>query len=169
MNYFEFYGIQPGLLIDLKELKRKFLESSRLYHPDHFVLETDSSQAHAEDQSALNNKAYKTLSDQDLRIKYVLELKGWLKEEEVLTLDPEFLMEMMDINDLIVEDPGQAKVTLNRIEQELMEGIRPTFESFDFEQAADTTMKDIKEYYYKRRYILRLMDNLNKFAPDQSL
>jgi len=169
MNYFEFYGLKPGLILDLKELKSKFLLFSRLNHPDHFALENDADQSAAEENSALNNKAYKTLLDQDLRIKYVLELKGKIKEEETLTLSPDFLMEMMDINDLIQENPELARTQLKNIEEALDQEARPLLESFDFDTATEQNLDGIKAYYYKRRYILRLLDNLNKFAPGQSL
>lgn len=169
MNYFDFYGLKPGLILDLKELKDKFLLYSRRYHPDHFVLQNESQQAEAEDQSALNNKAFKTLMDPDLRIKYVLELKGRIKEEEILTLSPDFLMEMMEINDLIQEDPARAKDQLKNIEIQLDEEVQPLLKSFDFDSPDEKDLDGIKEYYYKRRYILRLLDNLNKFAPGQSL
>jgi len=169
MNYFEFYGLNPGLILDLKELKSKFLLFSRLNHPDHFALENDADQSAAEENSALNNKAYKTLLDQDLRIKYVLELKGKIKEEETLTPSPDFLMEMMDINDLIQENPELARTQLKNIEEALDQEARPLLESFDFDTATEQNLDGIKAYYYKRRYILRLLDNLNKFAPGQSL
>ncbi|MDZ4708316.1 MAG: Fe-S protein assembly co-chaperone HscB [Saprospiraceae bacterium] len=169
MNYFEFYGLRPGLLLDLRELKNKFLLFSRQYHPDHFAFQNDSDQSDAEEKSALNNKAYKTLLDPDLRIKYVLELKGRIKEEEILTLSPDFLMEMMEINDLILENPELARTQLKNIELAIEQEARPVLTSFDYESPAEQDLNGIKEYYYKRRYILRLMDNLNKFAPGQSL
>lgn len=169
MTYFEFYGIKPGLIIDLKDLKNKFLQVSRMYHPDHFALDNVVQQNEADEKSALNNQAYRTLLDPDLRIKYVLQLKDQIKEEEVFTLDPEFLMEMMDINDLIEENPTLAKSTLSEMEERLNQDIEPELAAFDFLSPSEHSLHRIKEYYSKRRYILRLMDNLNKFAPGQTL
>jgi len=169
MNYFEFYGIKPALNLDLKELKNKFLQFSRLYHPDHYALKDETEQSQSEENSALNNKAYKTLLDPDLRIKYVLELKDRIKEEEILTLEPDFLMEMMEINDLITEDSERARTTLQQIEFQLYQDVQPVLAAFDFESPSEQALVDIKQYYYKRRYILRLMYNLNKFAAGQTL
>ena len=53
--------------------------------------------------STLNNEAYKTLSDFDKRMKYILEIKAVLDEEGKNQIPQDFLMEMMDINEQLME------------------------------------------------------------------
>ncbi|MEP7322258.1 MAG: iron-sulfur cluster co-chaperone HscB C-terminal domain-containing protein [Saprospiraceae bacterium] len=162
MNYFEFYDLKPGFILDEQVLKKKFLESSRLYHPDHFVLNSETEQTHSEEQSAYNNRAYKILSHTDSRLKYLLELKNAVHDEEVYTLGQDFLMEMLDLNDLILEDPANATAQLNSMEQELYNEIWPILKSYDHDQVSIDDLNLLKDYHYKKRYILRIRENLNK-------
>lgn len=167
MTYFEFYGFPPSLATDQGLLKKKFLETSRRYHPDHFVLKPEEEKDAAEEWSAFNNKAFRTLSDPDLLFKYVLDLKGLAGEGDQTALSQEFLMDMMDINDLILEDPAQAELRLEEAEKSIRVEIDPLVREFDFDKVSAGELESLKEYYFKRRYILRLRENLNKFAADQ--
>ena len=164
MNYFEFYDLKPGFTIDEQVLKKKFLESSRLYHPDHFVLNSEVEQSNSEEQSAYNNRAFKILSRPDSRLKYLLELKNVIHDEEVYTLGQDFLMEMLDLNDLIIEDPASATTQLNNLELDLYEEISPVLNSYDHDHVSIEELHQLKDYHYKKRYILRIRENLNKVS-----
>ena len=50
------------------------------------------------------NKGFKILKDPDKTIKYVLEIKGLLQEEEKYELPPDFLTEMMELNERLMDD-----------------------------------------------------------------
>ncbi len=76
MNYFELFNIPVSLQPNQQELKQKFYELSRKYHPDFYTKETDFEQAEALEKSSLVNKAYKTFLNTDETIKYVLQQKG---------------------------------------------------------------------------------------------
>lgn len=167
MTYFEFYGLSPSLAPDQDLLKKKFLEASRKHHPDHYALKPAEEKDEAEEWSAFNNKAFRTLSDPDLLFKYVLELKGLAGEGDQPALSQEFLMEMMDINDLILEDAAEADLRLVEAEKSIRTEIEPFIRTFDFERVSASELESLREYYFKRRYILRLRENLNKFAADQ--
>ena len=81
MTYFEFYDRPISFRVDEAALRRTFLQNSRRYHPDFHTLADEAQQAEMLDRSTLNNEAFKTLSDPDRRIRYVLELKGLLGDE----------------------------------------------------------------------------------------
>src|SRR6476469_2701683 len=98
MNYFEVFDIPVQLSVDKALLKKKYFELSRRFHPDYFVQQDEAAQQHALEQSALINKAFKTFSIQDETIKYVLEQKGLLKENEKYNLQTDFIIEMMKLN-----------------------------------------------------------------------
>jgi molecular chaperone HscB len=49
------------------------------------------------------NKAFKTFQNSDDTIKYVLQLKGLLEEEEKYQLPPDFLMEVLEINEKLMD------------------------------------------------------------------
>ncbi len=55
------------------------------------------------ERSSVVNKAYKTFSNDDDTLKYFLEIKGLLQEDEKYELSPQFLMEMMELNEQLME------------------------------------------------------------------
>jgi molecular chaperone HscB len=91
MNYFELYEMPISLLPDQQQVKQKFYELSRKYHPDFYTRENDNEQAEALEISSQVNRAFKVFSNKDETIKYVLQLKGLLEEEEKFNLPPTFL------------------------------------------------------------------------------
>src|SRR5215510_4081250 len=114
MNYFELFEIPVQLKVDVAGLHKKFFELSRKYHPDYFIKEKAEAQSEALEKSALLNKAYKAFKNPDETIKYVLQQKGLLEEEEKYELPPDFLMEVLEINEKVMdaEDDPNLKVHL---------------------------------------------------------
>ncbi|MBI3232642.1 MAG: hypothetical protein HYZ42_01135 [Bacteroidetes bacterium] len=100
-DFFAFYGLTPSLELNPALLKKLFFEKSRTFHPDFFANESEEAQADALKQSTLNNEAYKTLLDPQSRLKHFLQLNGELLQEDKTSLPPDFLMEMMDLNEEI--------------------------------------------------------------------
>lgn len=172
MNYFELYELPVSFMIDEAVVKRKFYALSKEYHPDFYTLEPEEKQAEILRLSTLNNEAYKTLKDEDKRMKYVLELKEALAEEGQNKLPPDFLMEMMEMNEELMElefDPDPAAVAkirqqLENKEQALRTTVTPLLHRFDADPSANEGLKEVVDYYLKRRYLLRIRENLGKFA-----
>jgi molecular chaperone HscB len=161
-----------SLQVDAEQLRRLYLENSRKFHPDFHMQAGDAQQAAMLEQSTLNNEAYKTLSQPDRRIRYVLQLKGLLSDETNQPLPQEFLMEMMDINEGLMEleldfDPERyrhAVETVDRLEKVLDDAIRPTLETWRDDPGAGGALLPVRDYYLKKRYLLRIRENLAKFA-----
>ena len=112
MNYFEFYGIPVSFEVNEDGVKKKYLELSRKFHPDFFINQSSEKQHEVLEMSTLNTRAFQTLSDFDKRMKYILELKSMIYEGERYQLPPDFLMEMMDVNEAMMElkmDPDKIK------------------------------------------------------------
>lgn len=103
MNYFELYEIPVGLQIDPSSVKPKYYELSRKYHPDFFGTASLEKQSEVLETSSQVNKAFKTFNDPAELIKYVLQLKGLLEEEEKYNLPPDFLMQIMELNEELEE------------------------------------------------------------------
>src|ERR1044071_1924815 len=112
MNYFELFEIPVQLKVDKASLTGKFFELSRKYHPDYQVNSDEDEQALALENSALLNKAYKTFQNPDETIKYVLQLKGLLVEEEKYELPSGFLMEVLEINESMMDSDQPAVSSL---------------------------------------------------------
>ncbi|MBK8557730.1 MAG: Fe-S protein assembly co-chaperone HscB [Lewinellaceae bacterium] len=176
MNYFEFYQLPIAFRVDEVELKRLFYAKSKQFHPDFHTLSDETEQEKMLEMATLNNEAYKTLSDLDARIRYVLQLKGLLGEEEqAAKLPQDFLMDMMDINEQLMElefdfDADRYQDTLKSLEaleNGLEANVKPILDQYsDPGNSAD--LEIVKEYFLKKRYLLRIRENLSKFAlPNQ--
>ena len=172
MSYFDFYNIPITFKVDKAALKRTFYAYSKKYHPDFYTLETEAKQAEILEKSSLNNEAYKVLTDFDKRMKYVLELKEVLQEEGKNKIPQDFLMEMMDINESLMELEFDFDATkyeavtseLAQLETQLYRQIETIIDNYDDTKATDVELSAIKDYYLKKRYLLRIRENLNKFA-----
>jgi len=172
MNYFEFYNIPVSFLLEEADLKKTFYANSKKYHPDFYTLESEEKQMEVLELSTLNNEAYKTLSNFDKRMKYILELKGAMAEEGKNQIPQDFLMEMMDINENLMELEfdfdanvfGKVETDLKSLDSSLLEDVKPLLENYNDDSVDESVLKGIKNYYLKKRYLLRIKENLNKFA-----
>ncbi|NJN78060.1 MAG: DnaJ domain-containing protein [Saprospiraceae bacterium] len=80
-------------MLNEKALKKKFYQLSKQFHPDFYTLESEEKQAEILELSTINNDAYKTLSDFDKRMEYILKEKGVYAEEGQNKVPQDFLME----------------------------------------------------------------------------
>jgi molecular chaperone HscB len=166
MNYFDVFEMPVQLSIDKETLKKKYFSLSRQHHPDYFVQQDAESQQASLEMSSLLNKAYKTFSNKDETVKYVLSLKGLLYENEKYDLPPDFLMEMMDLNESLETaafDPAERTVFLQqvqRLEHELYEPVRPVVENYKEGVTTEAELLQVKDYYFKKKYIERLKQQL---------
>lgn len=174
MSYFEFYDLPISFHIDEAALRRTFLQNSRKYHPDFHTLADEAQQAEMLELSTLNNEAFKTLSDLDRRIRYMLEWKGLLGDEhQQPALPQDFLMEMMDINESLMElefepDPAryeQVLSTVKALEANLLVDVQPILEDYTDSDSNTDSLLVVRDYFLKKRYLLRILENLSKFAP----
>jgi molecular chaperone HscB len=172
MNYFEFYNLPIRFKLDEAALKKQFFSFSKKYHPDFYTLESAEKQAQILELSTLNTEAYKTLSDSDKRMKYVLELKGVMGEEGKNPLPQDFLMDMMDINEAIMElefdfdAAAYEKVTadVKSIDNQLIADIQPILEGYEDGISPSSVLEEVKIFFLKKRYLLRILENVSKFA-----
>lgn len=173
MNYFDFFGIPLSPSLDAGELRRQFLANSKKYHPDFYTLEGEIKQAEILELSTLNNQAYKVLKDDDQRLKHLLEIKGVLAEEGQNSVPQDFLMEMMDINEGLMElefEPDSEKVkavktAVEELEKNMLAKVQSIIEHYDDQSVTTEELNSLKDYYLKKRYLLRIHKNLSTFAP----
>ena len=172
MKYFEFFKIPVSFNLNEAELKKAFYSNSKKFHPDFFTLESKEKQMEVLELSTLNNNAFKTLSNFDKRMKYILELKEVLGEEGKNKIPQEFLMEMMEINENLMElefdfdknNFDKIQNSLKKLESILLEEVNPYIENYNDAAPKEVELDAIKNYFLKKRYLLRIKENLNKFA-----
>ena len=171
MNYFEFYGIRESFTPDAALVKKKFYELSKKYHPDFHAGEDDDKQQEILELSTLNNKAYNTLSDPYKTLEYILHEHDLLQEGAKPQLPADFLMEMMDINERLMEiedaeQLGQITGEVLAIEGDITEGIAAAaagYESLD-DTAKEDRLNKIADLYFRQKYLLRIKESLDTFA-----
>lgn len=172
-NYFDFFGLAPSPSLDTTELRKLFLANSKEYHPDFYTLESEEKQAEILELSTLNNQAYKVLKDDDLRLKHLLEIKEVLAEEGQNAVPQDFLMEMMDINEGLMElefEPDsskveEVKVAVQALESKMLAEVQLIIDNYNDESISPAELNSLKDYYLKKRYLLRIHKNLSTFAP----
>ncbi|WP_303310870.1 Fe-S protein assembly co-chaperone HscB [Hymenobacter sp. BT730] len=172
-DYFEFYQLPETFRPDEAALKRAYYKLSREYHPDFHATSSVEHQQETLHLATLNTNAYRTLSDPDLRMAYILSRHGLL-EEGKQELPAEFLMEVMDLNEQLMElefDPDATNV--RRVEDEvtilsdtLEAGIEPVLAGYEMlpGDKKPQALQQIRTYYLKKRYLLRIRESLAKFA-----
>ncbi len=170
MNYFELFEIPVQLKVDKDLIRKKFFELSRQSHPDYFVNNTNLEQQNALESSASLNKAFKTFSNIQETIKYVLQQKGLLAEEEKYVLPSSFLMEMMEFNEELaeaqLEGDNNLKTKLSeqltQFENEIYEPVANTIENYKEGITTEEELLQVKDYYFKNKYLHRLTQQLNQ-------
>lgn len=169
-DYFEFYDLPVSFNPDPALIKQKFYAFSKQYHPDFYINESEEKQAEVLELSTVNNKAYQVLSDPQKRLAYILELKGHLTEGEQYVLPQDFLMEMMDVNEALMDlqlEPDAAKLSdlkqeVNTIEQGIADEMESAIADFDDSQDQDALLAVIKDLHYRGKYLFRIKESIAK-------
>jgi len=157
MNHFELFDIPVSLKPDKNLLAKKYVELQKKFHPDFYTQSTEFEQADVLEKSSQVNKALKVLKNEDETIKYVLQLKGLLEEEEKYQLPPAFLMEVMELNEELSESSRQQ---VNELEAEIYSPVKNIIENFSDENTATADLLKVKEYYYQKKYLQRILERI---------
>lgn len=165
MNYFELFEIPVQLSVNKSLLPARFFELSRRYHPDYFAGQGAEAQAEALEKTALLNKAYRTFQHPDETIRYVLQLKGLMEEEEKYELPAGFLMEVLEVNEALMDaggdtDKNNIRQVIDNLEKEIYEPVQKIVESYQEGVTSKEELLQVKEYYYKKKYIDRIRREL---------
>ena len=171
INYFDFYAVPESFNPDAVFLKKKFYELSKEYHPDFYANENEEKQQEILELSTINNKAYQTLSDPNKRLEYILREHELVSDGAKPQLPGDFLMEMMDINERLMEidDKDQLSHLTNEvlaIEGDLndeLSTLTAGYEQLD-DKAKESRLNDIANIYFRQKYLLRIKESLNTFA-----
>ncbi len=163
-NYFDYFGIPVSPSVDKADLKKKFYANSKRFHPDFHTLKSEAEREAALEQSTLNNQGYKLLLDDDRRLHHLLTLKGVLGEEGSNSVPQDFLMEIMEVNEALMElefddDPAaREKVNslINALAADLEQSVAELINQYDDATVSPESLEQLKDYYLKKRYLLRL-------------
>lgn len=98
-DYFEIFGIDRKLALDVADLQRRFYALSREWHPDRHARAGAVQLAWAELASATLNDAWRVLRDPVARAEYFLKSAGFDSgEQRGKDVPPELLEEVFELN-----------------------------------------------------------------------
>ncbi|WP_035563960.1 iron-sulfur cluster co-chaperone HscB C-terminal domain-containing protein [Hymenobacter sp. IS2118] len=173
-DYFAFYGLPESFRPDADALKRLYYAKSRETHPDFHATSSPENQAEMLRLATLNTDAYRTLADPDKRMAYILRQHGLLEEGKQEQLPPDFLMDMMDLNEQLMDletapDPtvvAQVAGEVQAIADTLDASIEPVLIGYEQlpSEHRPAGLQQIRTYYLKKRYLLRIQQQVATFA-----
>jgi molecular chaperone HscB len=165
MNHFDLYQIPISFKPDISLVKKRFYQLSREYHPDFFVNGSTEEKENNLAISAQVNKAYQVFNDENALIKYILKEKGLLQEEEKYQLSPNFLMEVMEINELLMDSEDQEskngiKTQLESLQNDIYEPVKTIITNYQEGITSEKELLQVKAYYYQKKYLDRILVEL---------
>jgi len=160
MNFYEIFDIPIVPIVDKTILSKKYFELQRMNHPDFFSTATDHEKEKALEYSALINEAFKTFKDEQKSLAYYLKEKSMIIDDEKYVLSNDFLMEMMEINEEIMEEnTSSVQFKITTIANELRDTVNDIILGNQTEDSTTELLK-LKDYYYKKKYLDRILDRL---------
>ncbi len=166
-DFFSLFDLPMTFYPDPVLVKQKYYELSRQLHPDRAATTTTESLL----ASASVNEAFKVLRNPDATMEYILKQLHLIEDQEKYTLPPDFLMEMMELNETLSElepgdEPALKKATLqlsDLLAQWQQDADRLTT-LFDGGNRSRELLLDLKDFYYRKKYLLRIKERIDKFA-----
>ena len=160
MNYFELFEIPIAPAVDKSLLERKYFALQKKHHPDRFVNADDAESESMLQQSATVNKAYSIFKNSQKTIEYFLQVNGLIQTDEKYNLPPDFLLEMMELNESLTEENERGiENKVVEFEENIYKEIQPVIEQYTSNTSKQELGK-LKEYYYKKKYLQRILDRL---------
>lgn len=160
-DFFSFYSLPQCFHTDAALLRKQYYAMSRKYHPDLVSGEHEEAKVEALLMSSLNNQAFQTLKDEDATMGYILRLNGVLETDEAYKLPPDFLMEMMELNEALEEQSEVANAAMDKAFSEWEQEVKPLMQRFDSGDHAQELLLQIKDYYFRKKYLNRLRGHGN--------
>jgi molecular chaperone HscB len=159
MKFFEAFGLTPALSLDAEDLKTRFYERSRQWHPDKFSRASAEEQAKALEMTSVLNDAFRTLRDPVTRAEYFLKEKGIELSKEAPS---ELLEEVFELN-MAIEESDLPQLTEARGRFIAMR------DGIDQELAAAGERGDleaVRALLTRRRYIKNLIKEVDHVLPN---
>ena len=174
-GYFDLFGIEEKLALDVDDLQKRFYELSRQLHPDLYTRKADQERENSLEATAILNDGYRTLRDPVKRAEYVLKQHGFdIGEQRSKDVPPELLEEVFELNMALEEIRGgddsvrpqldEARERFTGMLADIDRELATEFERYD-ENREREVLANIRGILNRRRYIQNLVSEVEKEAP----
>jgi len=162
MNYYELFDLPFAPKADHTLVNKKYFELQKLYHPDFFTQAGEEEKETMLERSADINKAYHIFRQQDRTLEYFLKEKGVVETDEKYNLPPDFLMEMLELNEALTEeDENTFRARVAAAESALDTTVAGILNKPTTADLSDTELQELKAYHFKKKYLKRILDRLD--------
>ena len=162
MLFYEAFGLEPSLSLDADDLKKRFYERSRQWHPDKFSRASPAEQEKALEMTAVINDAFRTLKDPISRAEYFLKEKGIELSKEA---PPELLEEVFELN-MALEELRDGDDSTRPQLIEARNRFIAMRDSIDQALAATSDLEEVRSLLNRRRYIRNLIRDVDNVLPN---
>src|SRR5450432_409555 len=163
MNYFELFELPVSFIVDQSKLSLQYFALQKKY-PDRPANADRDEQTKDLEKSSMIDKGFIILKDPDNTTKYVLEIKGLLPEEEKYELSPDFLMEMTELNEGLMEGDilniEEAETKIFQLQKSLYHGVQHIIEGYSDDTITEAQLLQVKDYYYRKKYLNGILERL---------
>ncbi|KAI4454371.1 iron-sulfur cluster co-chaperone protein hscb [Holotrichia oblita] len=165
-NYFKVFNLDVTYDVNQKALTNSYRKMQSVLHPDKFSNKSDIEKEISAEYSSLVNKAYNTLQTPIKRAIHLLSLNNETISEDNKSDNPEFLMEMMEVNEEIDEADSPEKLKSlrernNRMLNKCSEEVSQHFKDNNIEKA--------KEAIIKMKYYGTIMRRINDLMREKGI
>ncbi len=176
-DFFQFFGLEPKLVIDLPDLQKRFYDLSRQWHPDKFSRKSADEQAQSLEATSILNDGYRTLRDPIKRAEYLLTEDGFpIAEQRSKDVPPELLEEVFELNMMLEELKSgdedarpqleTAKHKFFELRSDVDDELEKLFARHDASgtqsEASKHVLQDIRGVLNRRRYIENLIRDVDR-------
>lgn len=176
-NYFSALGAPAKFSQDLPALEKRFYELSRALHPDRFSAGGQSqaeAQRYSLERMSLINQAYRTLKNRGELRGYLLGLHGIEAPKGTAVQMPVEMAEVwFELQDLMMEDPAQARQKLSEFEKQLQDALESEekelrlLESSYDESLSRETLQKISKHIQTQSYLKSLERDVQRLKNNQ--
>jgi molecular chaperone HscB len=168
MKFYEAFGLEPKLALDPDDLKKRFYDRSRQWHPDRFSRASADDKQKSEEMTSMLNDAFRALREPVSRAEYFLRESGLELSKDA---PPELLEEVFELNMALEELRGGDESAREQLvsAQERFTGMLDEADSSlaglfaGYDEAQDRAVLDqIRATLNRRKYVSNLLRDVEK-------
>ncbi len=171
-NYYDFFGLEHKLDLDLAALEKRYYTLSRRLHPDVYFRRSEQERRFSLDATAILNDGYRILRNPVSRAEYFLRQQGCdAGAQDSKSVPPELLEEVFELNESLEEfrEGGEStRPSLEEAEKRFVDmqqvidrDLAAKFAEFD-RTGAPAVLSEIRGLLHRRKYIRNLVEEVER-------